>query len=238
MTDASTPACPRRPRVDRASARRRRERRADARLGGALALRARRTSPASSGSRSSRATATARLPLELVRQLPARHGPPHRVPRRLPGADRRPACSRGCRSSSGSSASTGSPSGTAGTGHAVIYLALAHVVCTVWGYAKQDGVNWFQEYWNWLTLPQPTGARARSARRRSAALPPPSLQHQPRPADDLAVPGDHHRDDRHVPARARARHLARRSCGASSRTSGGTRSTSPPTPGSRSPGST
>ena len=24
-------------------------------------------------------------------------------------------------------------------GHAVIYLALAHVVCTVWGYAKQDG---------------------------------------------------------------------------------------------------
>jgi predicted ferric reductase len=41
------------------------------------------------------------------------------------------------------------------TGHSVIYLALAHVVCTVWGYAKQDGVNWFQEYWNWLTLPQP-----------------------------------------------------------------------------------
>ena len=28
-------------------------------------------------------------------------------------------------------------------GHAVIYLALAHVVFTVWGYAKQDGTNWF-----------------------------------------------------------------------------------------------
>ena len=41
------------------------------------------------------------------------------------------------------------------TGHAVIYLALTHVLCTVWGYAKQDGVSWFQEYWNWLTLPQP-----------------------------------------------------------------------------------
>jgi predicted ferric reductase len=26
-------------------------------------------------------------------------------------------------------------------GHSVIYLALAHVVCTVWGYAKQDGVS-------------------------------------------------------------------------------------------------
>ena len=26
-------------------------------------------------------------------------------------------------------------------GHAVIYLALAHVVCTVWGYAKQDGLE-------------------------------------------------------------------------------------------------
>jgi predicted ferric reductase len=40
-------------------------------------------------------------------------------------------------------------------GHSVIYLALAHVVCTVWGYAREDGQNWFQEYWNWLTLPQP-----------------------------------------------------------------------------------
>ena len=40
-------------------------------------------------------------------------------------------------------------------GHSVIYLALTHVVCTVWGYAREDGQNWFQEYWNWLTLPQP-----------------------------------------------------------------------------------
>jgi predicted ferric reductase len=43
-------------------------------------------------------------------------------------------------------------------GHAVIYLALAHVVFTVWGYAKQDGTNWFSEYWQWLTLPQPHAA--------------------------------------------------------------------------------
>jgi predicted ferric reductase len=39
-------------------------------------------------------------------------------------------------------------------GHAVIYLALAHVVFTVWGYANVDNNSWFQEYWNWLTLPQ------------------------------------------------------------------------------------
>jgi len=39
-------------------------------------------------------------------------------------------------------------------GHAVLDLALAHVVFTVWGYGRQDGQNWFQEYWNWLTLPQ------------------------------------------------------------------------------------
>ena len=44
-------------------------------------------------------------------------------------------------------------------GHAVIDLALAHVVFSVWGYAKQDG-NWFlREYWDWLTLPQPKAPR-------------------------------------------------------------------------------
>lgn len=40
-------------------------------------------------------------------------------------------------------------------GHAVLDLALAHVVFSVWGYAKQDGHSFFREYWNWLTLPQP-----------------------------------------------------------------------------------
>ena len=45
-------------------------------------------------------------------------------------------------------------------GHAVIYLALAHVVFSVWGYAKIDGNSWFQEYWNWLTLPQHASAPA------------------------------------------------------------------------------
>jgi predicted ferric reductase len=40
-------------------------------------------------------------------------------------------------------------------GHAVLYLILAHVVFSVWGYARIDKQSWFQEYWNWLTLPQP-----------------------------------------------------------------------------------
>jgi predicted ferric reductase len=57
-------------------------------------------------------------------------------------------------------------------GHAVIYLALAHVICTVWGYARQDGVNWFTEYWHWLTLPQPKAPGSFSA---SSGAPPPSL---------------------------------------------------------------
>jgi predicted ferric reductase len=43
-------------------------------------------------------------------------------------------------------------------GHAVIYLVLAHVVFTVWGYADTDGTSWFGEYWNWLTLPQSVAA--------------------------------------------------------------------------------
>ena len=40
-------------------------------------------------------------------------------------------------------------------GHAVLDLVLAHVVFSVWGYAKQDKHSFFREYWNWLTLPQP-----------------------------------------------------------------------------------
>jgi predicted ferric reductase len=44
-------------------------------------------------------------------------------------------------------------------GHAVIYLILAHVVFTVWGYAKIDNQSWFNEYWNWLTLPQSTSVK-------------------------------------------------------------------------------
>lgn len=39
-------------------------------------------------------------------------------------------------------------------GHAVLDLALAHVAFSVWGYARTDGTSWYQEYWNWLTLPQ------------------------------------------------------------------------------------
>ena len=41
-------------------------------------------------------------------------------------------------------------------GHTVIYLAIAHVFFSVWGYARQDGHGWLTEYWNWLTLPQPS----------------------------------------------------------------------------------
>jgi predicted ferric reductase len=45
-------------------------------------------------------------------------------------------------------------------GHAVIDLALAHVVFSVWGYAKQDNASFFHEYWNWLTLPQGSSVAA------------------------------------------------------------------------------
>ena len=38
-------------------------------------------------------------------------------------------------------------------------LVLAHVLFSVWGYAKLDKQSWFQEYWNWLTLPQPGGTK-------------------------------------------------------------------------------
>jgi predicted ferric reductase len=44
-------------------------------------------------------------------------------------------------------------------GHAVLQLVLAHVVFTVWGYARQDKHSFFREYWNWLTLPQPATAK-------------------------------------------------------------------------------
>ncbi len=63
-------------------------------------------------------------------------------------------------------------------GHAVIYLALAHVVFTVWGYAKQDGTNWFTEYWQWLTLPQPHAASSISSGG-AGGLPPLSIDTHP-----------------------------------------------------------
>ncbi len=44
-------------------------------------------------------------------------------------------------------------------GHAVIGLVVAHVVFSVWGYARQDRNTFFREYWNWLTLPQPGAAK-------------------------------------------------------------------------------
>src|SRR5262249_35519612 len=62
-------------------------------------------------------------------------------------------------------------------GHAVIYLALAHVVFTVWGYAKQDGTSWFSEYWQWLTLPQPHAATSISSS--GGSLPPLSIDTHP-----------------------------------------------------------
>ncbi len=54
-------------------------------------------------------------------------------------------------------------------GHAVLDLALAHVVFSVWGYARQDQHGPFREYWNWLTLPQPKSPTSIGA---SGTLPP------------------------------------------------------------------
>src|SRR5580765_1681023 len=34
-------------------------------------------------------------------------------------------------------------------GHACLDLVLAHVVSSVWGYARQDKHSFFREYWNW-----------------------------------------------------------------------------------------
>jgi predicted ferric reductase len=48
-------------------------------------------------------------------------------------------------------------------GHAVLQLVLAHVVFTVWGYARQDKHSFVREYWNWLTLPQPASAKPGSS---------------------------------------------------------------------------
>jgi len=41
-------------------------------------------------------------------------------------------------------------------GQAVFYLIIGHVGLSVWGYARTDHLSVFREYWNWLTLPQPT----------------------------------------------------------------------------------
>jgi predicted ferric reductase len=40
-------------------------------------------------------------------------------------------------------------------GYGVIGLVLAHVVFSVSGYARVDRHSFVQEYWNWLTVPQP-----------------------------------------------------------------------------------
>ncbi len=75
------------------------------------------------------------------------------------------------------------------TGHAVIYLVLAHVVCTVWGYAKQDGVNFFQEYWNWLTLPQPAAPGSGTGGAIGGGSTPPSLSINLGPPTTSPYPG-------------------------------------------------
>jgi predicted ferric reductase len=43
-------------------------------------------------------------------------------------------------------------------GFLVLALVLSHVVFSVWGYALQDRNPFLSEYWNWLTLPQPSSA--------------------------------------------------------------------------------
>ena len=106
-------------------------------------------------------------------------------------------------------------------GYAVIGLVLAHVVFSVWGYARQDGNSFLGEYWNWLTLPQPGsatfgGAAGRRPRRTRGSSP-------PRSAPRSCSPSSSRRSS---------------SCAESSRTSGGTRCTSRSTRRSRSRGST
>ena len=63
-------------------------------------------------------------------------------------------------------------------GHAVIYLALAHVVFSVWGYAKQDGTNWFQRV---LAVAHPAAAARRELDpdRGGGALPSLSIDSNP-----------------------------------------------------------
>ena len=101
-------------------------------------------------------------------------------------------------------------------GHAVLDLVLAHVVFSVWGYAKLDKQSWFQEYWNWLTLPQPGGTKigglAGGAATQSGSLgfKAGSLGTGTAGDGDVSLPGDHHRDDRHRLADRRRRHLAGR----------------------------
>jgi predicted ferric reductase len=48
-------------------------------------------------------------------------------------------------------------------GFLVIAFVLAHVVCSVWGYAIQDRNSFLAEYRNWLTLPQPGPSTISSA---------------------------------------------------------------------------
>ena len=57
----------------------------------------------------------------------------------------------------------------------MIGLVLAHVVFSVWGYARQDGNSFLREYWNWLTLPQPGAATFGGARRVGATSPYPGI---------------------------------------------------------------
>ena len=120
-------------------------------------------------------------------------------------------------------------------GHAVLDLALAHVVFSVWGYAKQDQHNFFREYWNWLTLPQPKAPDAVGAASGAISKHPSILtisQSPTSPYPGIITP----RSGR--PSSSRCSSRRSWSCAGSCRTSGGTPSTSRPTPGSRSRGST
>ena len=59
-----------------------------------------------------------------------------------------------------------------------------------------DDNSWFQEYWNWLTLPQ-TDLGELDATGALNLKPGGSLSITTLAPDDLALPGDHHRDGRH-----------------------------------------
>ena len=177
-----------------------------------------------------------RLPLvHELRQLPARRRPPHRVPRRLPGADR------------------GAPARAAAVPRALRRLRPAHRLAPLErprrhlprARARRLLRLGLREAGRDELLPRSTGTGSRCRSRRRPA--------RSRPAAPAACRRCSHRHAHPTTSPypgiitatigtfllvRRARHLARRRAAQALATSGGTRSTSPPTPGSRSPGST
>ena len=97
-------------------------------------------------------------------------------------------------------------------GHVVLNLVLAHVVFSVWGYARQDKHSFLREYWNWLTLPQPATAKIGGGGGLPERPPEPSPVGSPATPEpsatrltQLSLPRNDHCDDRHRTPRRRRR---------------------------------